>query len=186
MKNEKICKMIEILKKRQNKFKGELLKELKTEENLEVASRVFMASDKTWCRKTSDKYKDALYQARRTTAECLNMLFWEDRIDFRAGDISLYQKLEMYVVSRDHIRFLSDYTENNTAILFSEDVDIARDISDNSTWLAEIDGGRIEYTLFCDRYNKGWSTDIQSKPGEETIEKVKTWYKEHDFNFKED
>ena len=185
MKNEKICKMIEILEKRQNKYKTDLLKELKTEENLKTAARIFMASDKTWCRKSCDKYKDALYQARRTTIECLNMLFLEERINFRAGDIPLGDILEMYFVSRDNIRFLSDYTENNTAILFSEGVDIARDISDNSTWLAEIDGGRIEYTLFCDRYNKGWSTDIQSKPREETIEKVKTWYRQHGFNFKE-
>lgn len=184
--NEKICKMIGILEKRQNKFKGDLLKELKTEENLKVAARVFLASDKTWCAKEYDKWKDALYQARRTTAECLNMLFWEERIDFRAGDISLYHKLEMYVVSGDHIQFLSDYTENETAILFSEGIDIAKDISDHLTWLAEINNGEIEYTLFDNKYNEGWSVDIDSKPSEETIEKVKTWYKENNFDFKED
>ena len=184
--NEKICKMIEILKKRQNKFKEDLLKELKTEENLEVAARIFLASDKTWCAKECDKWKDALYQARRTTAECLNMLFWEERIDFRAGDVSLYQKLEMYVVSGDHIQFLSDYTENETAILFSEGIDIAKDISDHLTWLAEIINGEIEYTLFNNKYNEGWSVDIDSKPSEETIKKVKTWYKENNFDFKED
>lgn len=185
MKNEKICKMIEILEKRQNKFEGDLLKELKTEENLKTAARIFMVSDKTWCKKSCDKYKDALYQARRTTVECLNMLFWEERINFWAGDIPLCDILEMYVVSKDHIRFLSDYTENETAILFAEDIDIAKDISDNLTWLAEIDKGRIEYTLFKDKYSRGWSTDIQSKPSEKTIEKVEIWYKEHGFSFKE-
>ena len=187
MKNENVSKMIKILEKRNEKIKGDLLKELKTDENLETAERLFWASDKTWCSNDSSEYENAIRQARRTVVECLNMLFWEEKIDFFAGDIPLYQKLEMYIVNKDHIHILKeDYEENETAILFSEDIDIAQDISDTLTWIAEIDFGKIEYTLFENRYSQLWSIETEKKPRKEIQEKVKTWYRYHGFAFKED
>lgn len=187
MKNKEVSKMIEALEKRNEKIKGDLLKELKTDENLKIAERLFWASDKTWCGKDSNEYKNAIRQARRTTVECLNMLFMEEKIDFLTGDIPLYRKLENYIVNKDHIHVLKeDYEENETAILFSENIDIAQDISDTLIWIAEIEFGKIEYTLFEDKYSQLWSIETEKKPRKEIQEKVKTWYRENGFTFKED
>ena len=51
-------------------------------------------------------------------------------------------------------------------------------------WLAEIDMGKIEYTLLSDHYDNLFSINIDCKPDENTREKVKKWYKDHGFVFK--
>ena len=90
----------------------------------------------------------------------------------------------MYVVKKDHIQFLSEYIENETAILFRENIDLALDIRDDIIWLAEIDMGKIEYTLLSDHYDNLFSINIDCKPDKNTREKVKKWYKDHGFVFK--
>ena len=45
MKNEKICKMLDILEKRANKIRSDLLTELKSEKNFELAVKIFEISD---------------------------------------------------------------------------------------------------------------------------------------------
>lgn len=184
MKNEKICKMLDILEKRANKIRSDLLTELKSEKNFELAVKIFEISDEL-CFKENRKYHEiARQQARRTTAECLNIIFKDENIDFRKGSITLFQKLEMYVVKKDHIQFLSEYIENETAILFRENIDLALDIRDDIIWLAEIDMGKIEYTLLSDHYDNLFSINIDCKPDENTREKGKKWYKDHGFVFK--
>ena len=78
MKNEKICKMLDILEKRTNKIRSDLLTELKSEKNFELAVKIFEISDEL-CFKENRKYHEiARQQARRTTAECLNVIFKKD------------------------------------------------------------------------------------------------------------
>lgn len=176
--------MLDKLEKRTKKIRSDLLTELKSEKNFELAVKIFEISDKL-CFKENRKYhKIARQQARRTTAECLNVIFKDENIDFRKGSITLFQKLEMYVVKKDHIQFLSEYIENETAILFRENIDLALDICDDIIWLAEIDMGKIEYTLLSDHYDNLFSINIDCKPDENTREKVKKWYKDHGFVFK--
>ena len=45
MKNEKICEMLDILEKRTNKIRSDLLTELKSEKNFELAVKIFEISD---------------------------------------------------------------------------------------------------------------------------------------------
>ena len=87
--------------------------ELKSEKNFELAVKIFEISDEL-CFKENRKYHEITrQQARRTTAECLNVIFKDENIDFRKGSITLFQKLEMYVVKKDHIQFLSEYRKRN-------------------------------------------------------------------------
>lgn len=191
MKNEKICQMIKTLETRADKMKTNLLKVLKTEDNLKKAEDIFQISDNL-CFKKDGKYGDiARQQARKTTSECLNVVFKQEKIDFRSRKNGIYgstlfEDLEDYVIEKWHIRFLQGYTEDETAILFREDIDLAMDVYGVLTWMADIKGKKIRYTLFSDSYNRRWCLDTQSKPSDEMREKVKTWYREHGFTFKED
>lgn len=183
MENRKICRMIEILEERSDKYKNDIMEILKTEEDFDLAVKVFEVSNRTKSPDTSSYYDRDLEQARYTTAECLNVLFENEKVNFWDGDISLYHKLEMFVVNKEHIHFLKGYKEDDSAILFNEDVDFSPSVSGELTWLAEIDDGKIEYTLFEDQYKQALCVSIDDKPNEKTMEKVEQWYYDHGFEF---
>lgn len=61
MKNEKICKMLDILEKRANKIRSDLLTELKSEKNFELAVKIFEISDEL-CFKENRKYHEIARQ----------------------------------------------------------------------------------------------------------------------------
>ena len=60
MKNEKICKMLDILEKRANKIRSDLLTELKSEKNFELAVKIFEISDEL-CFKENRNERSGLY-----------------------------------------------------------------------------------------------------------------------------
>lgn len=177
--------MIEYLEEKKDRIKNDLLEILKTEENFDLAVKVFEVSNRYKFATISNEYKTATEQARYTIIECLNELFADKHIDFWSGDIPLYRKLEMYIVSKDHIRVLEGYKENDSAVLFTENVELGKDINDDFTWLAEIDAGKIEYTLFEDYYEEMFCIDIDAKPEKELMEQVKKWYIDNGFELKE-
>lgn len=57
MKNEKICKMLDILEKRTNKIRSDLLTELKSEKNFELAVKIFEISDELCFKKIENIMK---------------------------------------------------------------------------------------------------------------------------------
>lgn len=182
MENRKICRMIEILEERSDKYKNDIMQTLKTEENFDLAVKIFEVSDRHMFRKSCEMYDYAMEQARYTVKECLNELFEDQKIDFRTGDISLYEKIEWYVVNKMHIRVLTGHKTDDSAILFREDANFAPDISGELTWMATIFMNKIRYTLFEDDYD-GFCIDTHSLPDEETMEKVEQWYYDHGFEF---
>ena len=68
MKNEKICKMLDILEKRTNKIRSDLLTELKSEKNFELAVKIFEISDEL-CFKENKKYHE-IARTTSTTNNC--------------------------------------------------------------------------------------------------------------------
>lgn len=183
MKNEKICIMINNLEERSGKIKKDLLEILKTEENLELAVKIFKVSSQLKFKRNGEFGKVAEEQALYTTVQCLNALFDDQKIDFFGGNVPLWRILEIYLADREHIHFLEGYKENDSAILFKEEIDIAMDVSKNIIWMAEIDMGKIEYTLLKDEYKQLYCIDTESKPNQELIEKVEKWYKDNKFIF---
>lgn len=185
MKNEKICIMINDLEERSGRTKKDLLESLKTEENLELAVKIFKVSNQLRFKRNGEFGKVAEEQALYTTVQCLNALFDDQKIDFFGGNVPLWRILEIYLVDREHIHFLEGYKENDSAILFKEEIDIAMDVSKNIIWMAEIDMGKIEYTLLEDECKQMYCIDTDRKPEKELMEKVKKWYIDNGFEFKE-
>lgn len=122
----------------------------------------------------NEKYLEtAKKQAKLTAYEAMCVVFPK----IHEGIIS---DLRNYLIFRGHRRCAEDYLNDDTAVIFTDDINVLPKSGFLSFGIANVEDGKIEYVLFDDTYDYFLSVDFEYIPNDEIIGKIKQYYKNND------